>query len=82
MGRLPRVQDFSSYARLIRPHMEFDGKWMGSFNKKIGNARFKWAINEAAILMLRDKDAMNYVSKLGRKYNKVKCSFLLDRIKP
>ncbi|MDJ0623619.1 MAG: IS110 family transposase [Desulfocapsaceae bacterium] len=71
--RFPRVQDFSSYARLIRPHKESDGKWAGSSNKKIGNAHLKWAIKEAAILMLRDsKDAKYYVSKLEHKYNKGK----------
>ncbi len=71
--RFPRVQDFSSYARLIRPKKESDGKWAGSSNKKIGNAHLKWAIKEAAILMLRDSsDAKYYVGKLERKYNKGK----------
>nr|MBC8359826.1 IS110 family transposase [Candidatus Desulfatibia profunda] len=52
--RFPRVQDFSSYARLIKPVKESDGKWAGKSNKKIGNAHLKWAIKEAAILMLRE----------------------------
>ena len=52
--RFPRVQDFSSYARLIKPVKESDGKWAGHSNKKIGNHHLKWAIKEAAILMLRD----------------------------
>ena len=71
--RFPRVQDFSSYARLIRPKKESNGKWAGHSNKKIGNHHLKWAIKEAAILMLRDsKDAKYYVSKLERRYNKGK----------
>jgi transposase len=71
--RFPRVQDFSSYARLIRPTKESDGKWAGHSNKKIGNHHLKWAIKEAAILMLRDSNqAKYYVSKLERKYNKGK----------
>jgi transposase len=71
--RFPRVQDFSSYARLIRPVKESDGKWAGTSNKKIGNHHLKWAIKEAAILMLRDSSqAKQYVSKLERKYNKGK----------
>jgi transposase len=37
--RFARVQDFSSYARLIRPVKESDGKWAGQANKKIGNHR-------------------------------------------
>jgi hypothetical protein len=48
------VQDFSSYARLIRPMKESNGKWAGHSNKKIGNHHLKWAIKEAAILMLRE----------------------------
>ena len=71
--RFPRVQDFSSYARLIRPTKESDGKWAGHSNKKIGNHHLKWAIKEAAILMLRDEPkAKYYVSKMERKYNKGK----------
>jgi transposase len=71
--RFPRVQDFSSYARLIRPKKESNGKWAGHSNKKIGNHHLKWAIKEAAILMLRDsQEAKYYVSKLERRYNKGK----------
>jgi len=71
--RFPRVQDFSSYARLIKPTKESDGKWAGHSNKKIGNHHLKWAIKEAAILMLRDSQQAKYfVSKLTRKYNKGK----------
>ena len=71
--RFPRVQDFSSYARLIRPKKESAGKWAGYSNKKIGNHHLKWAIKEAAILMLRDSSQVKYyVGKLERKYNKGK----------
>lgn len=71
--RFPRVQDFSSYARLIRPSKESDGKWAGKSNKKIGNHHLKWAIKEASILMLRYSSQVKaYVAKLERKYNKGK----------
>jgi transposase len=71
--RFPKVQDFSSYARLIRPVKESNGTWAGHSNKKIGNHHLKWAIKEAAILMLRDStEAKYYVSKLERKYSKGK----------
>ncbi len=70
--RFPRVQDFSSYARLIRPVKESDGKMAGHSNKN-GNHHLKWAVKEAAILMLRDSaEAKYFVSKLERKYNKGK----------
>jgi len=73
VNRFPSVQDFSSYARLIKPVKESDGKWAGHSNKKIGNAHLKYAIKEAAILMLRDcPEAKNFVTKLERKYNKGK----------
>jgi transposase len=71
--RFPRVQDFSSYARLIRPKKESDGKWAGHSNKKIGNHHLKWAIKEAAILFLRESEqAKKYVAKLEYQYNKGK----------
>mgnify|MGYP001159160478 CR=1 FL=1 len=71
--RFPRVQDFSSYARLIKPVKESNGKWAGNSNKKIGNHHLKWAIKEAAILMLRSLDqAKEFVAKLEKKSNKGK----------
>ena len=71
--RFPKVQDFSSYARLIRPVKESDGKWAGHSNKKIGNHHLKWAIKEAAILMLRSSaQAKSYLARYERKYNKGK----------
>lgn len=71
--RFPSVQDFSSYARLVRPVKESAGKWAGVSNKKIGNHHLKYAIKEAAILMLRSSDeAKKYVAKLEKKYNKGK----------
>ena len=71
--RFPNVGDFSSYARLIRPVKQSNGKWAGHSNGKIGNHHLKWAIKEASILMLRDAEpAKKYVARLERKYNKGK----------
>lgn len=71
--RFQTVQDFSSYARLIKPVKESDGKWAGHSNKKIGNHHLKWAIKEAAILFLRESEqAKRFVAKYERKYNKGK----------
>lgn len=71
--RFPTVQNFSSYARLIRPVKESDGKWAGKANKKIGNHHLKWAIKEATIIFLREsQEAKDYLAKLTRKYNKGK----------
>jgi transposase len=76
--RFPSVQDFSSYARLIRPVKESDGKWAGKTNKKIGNHHLKWAIKEAVILFLRESDqAKTYLARLEKKYNKSKALGIL-----
>ena len=73
ISRFATVQNFSSYARLVRPVKESAGKWAGHSNKKIGNHHLKWAIKEAAVLMLRESSQAKYlVSKLTRKYNKGK----------
>ena len=71
--RFGSVQRFSSYARLIRPEKESDGKWAGKSNKKIGNAHLKWAIRTAAMISLRESDqAKKFVQRLSAKYNKGK----------
>jgi transposase len=44
---------FLSYARLIRPQHESDGKPLGTGGQKIGNAHLRWAFAEAACLFLR-----------------------------
>jgi len=76
--RFPSVQDFSSYARLIKPVKESDGKWAGKSNKKIGNHHLKYAVKEATILLLRSSEqAKSYVEKLERKYNKGKALGIL-----
>ncbi|MFO7558635.1 MAG: IS110 family transposase [Desulfobacterales bacterium] len=76
--RFPTVQKFSSYARLIRPTKESNGKWAGKSNKKIGNHHLKWAIKEATILLLRESDqAKAYLAKMTRKYNKGKALGIL-----
>ena len=52
--RFPRVQDFVSYSRLVKPSKESAGKIYGHTGRKIGNAHLKWAFSEAAVLMLRE----------------------------
>jgi len=76
--RFPSVQNFSSYARLIRPTKESDGKWAGKSNKKIGNHHLKWAIREATILLLRESEqAKAYLARMTKKYNKGKALGIL-----
>jgi transposase len=51
--RFPRVQEFLSYARLVKAQKSSAGKVLGHSGKKIGNAHLKWAFSEAAVLFLR-----------------------------
>jgi transposase len=57
IGRFPEVANFASYARLVRCQHESAGKVKGSGNKKIGNGHLRWALGEAACLLLRCHDA-------------------------
>jgi transposase len=79
INRFPRVQDFSSYARLIKPVKESAGKKYGSSNKKIGNQHLKWAFSEAACLFLRaNEKAQKYLQRLERKHGKPKAMAILS----
>ena len=73
IARFPRVQDFASYARLVRCAKESAGKRTGSGNKKIGNVHLKWAFSEAACLFLRNNEpAQRYHHRLVNKHGKAK----------
>jgi transposase len=45
IGRFPRVQNFSSYCRLVKCAKESNGKKYGTSGKKIGNAQLRWAFS-------------------------------------
>jgi transposase len=69
--RFATVQDFTSYARLIRLNKTSAGKGYGSGNGKIGNAYLKWAFSEAVILFLREtREVQPYIRPMERKYGK------------
>jgi len=73
IGRFPRVQDFTSYARLIRPKKTSAGKCYGTGNGKIGNSYLKWAFSEAVVLFLREtREVQPYIRRLERKHGKDK----------
>ena len=76
--RFPSVQDFSSYARLIKCSKESDGKKSGTSGGKIGNAHLKWAFSEAAVCFLQHNPAgQNYLQRLRRKHSKGKALSVL-----
>ena len=76
--RFPRVQDFASYARLVKCAKESAGKRSGTSGKKIGNAHLKWAFSEGAVLFLRGNPrAQKLLRRLERKHGKGKALSIL-----
>ena len=53
MKRFDRVQQFASYARLVKCAKESAGKRQGTSGAKMGNVHLKWAFSEAAVLFVR-----------------------------
>jgi transposase len=56
--RFQTRQQFCSYARLISPRQESDGKVVGLGNARAGNAWLKWAFSEAAVLSAQKDERM------------------------
>jgi len=78
INRLPTIQDFASYCRLVKPAKESGGKRLGSGGSKIGNAHLKWAFSEAAALFLRKNEAAKlYRAKLQKRHGKGKSLTIL-----
>lgn len=78
IDRFDRVQDFVSYARLVKCAKESAGKRYGASGGKIGNAHLKWAFSEAAVLFLRSNpDGMKYRKRLEKKHGKAKSLSIL-----
>jgi transposase len=81
--RFADVRRFVSYCRLVRPKHESNGKTTSAAKKKkIGSAPLRWALGEAACLMLRDVPAAKkLVARLEKKHGKPKAlSILAARI--
>jgi transposase len=68
------VQDFASYARLVKCEKTSAGKRTGaSGGSKIGNAHLKWALSEAAVSVIRHiPQSQRLHDRLKRKYGKGK----------
>jgi hypothetical protein len=71
LSRFPRVQDFLSYARLVKGTHESAGKTKKLAGGKMGNVHLKWAFSEAAALFLRANPiGQKYFAKLEKKHGK------------
>jgi transposase len=78
LDRLPTVQDFVSYGRLVQCAKESAGKRLGTSGKKSGNAHLKWALSEAAALFLRNHPAgQKYLARLEKKHDTGKALTIL-----
>ena len=78
INRFPSVQNFASYARLVKCKAESAGKIYGTSGNKIGNAHLKWAFSEAAVLYLRGNEkAQKYLQTLQKRMSKAKALSVL-----
>ena len=76
--RFPRVQDFLSYARLVKSQKASAGKVTGTSGAKIGNAHLKWAYSEAAVLFLqKNPRGQRLINRLRSKHGRGKALSVL-----
>jgi len=76
--RFPRVQDFLSYARLVKCDHRSAGKKLGTGGAKIGNVHLKWAFSEAAALFLRgNPEGQKHLRRLAGRHGKAKALSIL-----
>ena len=95
VARFDRVQEFASYARLVKCAKESAGKRHGTSGAKMGNVHLKWAFSEAAVLFVRHSaEGKQLLARLEKRFGKAKAlsilahrlgravSFILRRGKP
>ena len=79
IDRFETVQQFCSYARLVKSKHESAGKKSGRSWSKIGNEHLKWAFSEASALFLRSNpEGMKYKKRLEKKHGKGKAMSVLS----
>jgi hypothetical protein len=78
MDRLPRVQDFASYGRLVTCAKASAGKRLGTSSQHIGHAPLTGACSEAATLFVRNNaPGQKYLARLEKKPDKGKALTIL-----
>jgi transposase len=76
--RFDRVQEFASYARLVKCAKESAGKKLGTSGGKMGNVHLKWAFSEAAVLFVRHSAAgKKLLARLEKRFGKGKALSIL-----
>lgn len=79
INRFSRVQQFVSYARLVKGQKSSAGKRLGSQGGKMGNRHLKWAFSEAVVLYMRQSErARKYVARMEAKHGKGKAISILS----
>lgn len=78
VNRFERVQQFASYARLVKCAKESAGKRKGTSGAKMGNVHLKWAFSEAAVLFVRHSaEAKVLLARLTQRHGKGKALSIL-----
>src|SRR3970040_21662 len=76
--RFDRVQEFASYARLVKCQKQSGGKTLGTSGAKMGNVHLKWAFSEAGGLFLsRNAEGKKILARLEKKHGKGKALSIL-----
>ena len=76
--RFDRVQEFASYARLVKCKKQSGGKTLGTSGAKMGNVPLTWAFSEAAVLFLRHmKEGKTLLARLEKTHGKGKALSIL-----
>jgi transposase len=76
--RFDRVQEFASYARLVKGQHQSAGKTLGTHGAKMGNVHLKWAFSEAAVLFLRHSpEGRKLLARLQTRHGKGKALSIL-----
>jgi transposase len=76
--RFDRVQEFASYARLVKGRKQSGGKLLGTSGAKMGNVHLKWAFSEAAVSFLRHATGgKKFLATLEKKHGKGKALSIL-----
>jgi transposase len=77
LTRFDRVQEFASYARLVKCQHQSAGKTRGTGGAKMGNVHLKWAFSEAAVLFLRHAEGKKLIKKIEKHHGKGKALSIL-----
>ena len=76
--RFDRVQEFASYARLVKCAVESAGKRKGTSGAKRGNVHLKWAFSEAAVMFVRHSaEGKKALARLEKRFGKGKALSVL-----